>query len=214
MTELPVLLCVVLWTAGTLWYIRLVLKGELRPALPPWIIMTTTMVLGLVSFWLAPKPTFASGIGFIAGAGSTISVFSVIIYKVVREKQAVVFNTFQKFCLASAAVIVVAWIVLKFVVGGQTASFVANVLTQVLMTVGYVALAERLWNANSRVESLFFWTMIFLGGTASLVVPLREGNVLGTIYGIRAAITAGITVGLLLRIEAKVRALTSSSTSL
>lgn len=203
MPALPVLVAVAIWTAGTIWYIRQILGGQFKPTLPAWIIMSTTTILGLVSFFLAPNPTFESGIGFIAGAASSLSVFSVILYQVLHEKHAIQFNRFQKACLIIATQIVVVWIGLKFLVNGELASFVANVLTQVLMTIGYISLAERLWYAEKRVESLFFWTTIFLGGLCSLVVPIQEENALGIIYGLRASVTSLITVGLLLRIEGR-----------
>ena len=207
----PAVLTAVLWTVGTIWLVRLILRDEIRPALAPWIIFSTTMLLGLISFSLAPKATVASGIGFFAGLISTLPVITSIIYMILKEKREVTFNRFQKGCLSAADGIVIAWMVMKFVMGGPKAAFVANILTQVLMVIGYTALAERLWLAKTRVDSLFFWTMISLGSAFATIIPISQGNTLGIVFGIRGFVTAGVAVALLIRIEWRVRRVLQSA---
>ncbi len=198
-----VTLAVGLWATGSLWYVRLALTNQITPALTPWIIMSTTMILGVVSYWIADKPSMASQVAFITATSSIIINFFVVLYVTVERRREISFNKFQKCMLALSGTIVITWILLKFAIGGENASFITNILTQVLMTIGYVALAERLWFAKSQIESTFFWSTVFLGGIPFLILAIKDRDTLGIVFAIRSVTTSGITVALLLRIKAK-----------
>ncbi len=192
MREIMVRLTAIFMTVGTMWYIYLVLNNRIKPVLTAWIIISVTMTLGLVSYWCSPTPTFAGGIGNITGAVSTDSIILAVVWK----NRSFKFSSFQKKCLAMAGGILIVWGILRFIVGGEIAATISNILTQVVMVVGFVPLVERLWKTRADTESLFTWSMICLGAICAVIPPIMSGDFLGFLYGARAMVCAGLTAWL------------------
>ncbi|MBX4189273.1 hypothetical protein KW785_01600 [Candidatus Parcubacteria bacterium] len=184
---------------GTIWYIYLVLTNRVRPVAASWIILAATMTLGLVSYWLSAKHSLAGGIGNITGAASTDSIIFAVLW--MRRKEKLIFSPIQRQCLQMAGVILVVWGILKFLVGGSTAATIANVLTQIVMVVGYVPLVERLKATHKDTESLFTWSMICLASGISMLPAVVNHDYLGVLYGLRAVLTSGIAVYLVYSIR-------------
>lgn len=199
---------------GTLWYIWLVMRGRIEPLLTSWIIFATTMSIGFWSYWNSPVHSFKGNIGNLTGVGSTVPILlAVVITQTLRKNLRVKFNPFQTKCLLMAGGILCLWFALRFMIGNATAAAVSNVLTQILMVVGYVALAERLYNATKNTESLFTWIAITLASLFSMIPAIENSDKLGCIYGIRATITSLITVGLILRLLRRTKETQNASAS-
>ncbi len=190
-------LTAIFMSVGTMWYIYLVLTNRIKPVLTAWIIISITMTLGVVSYWYSPVHTIAGGIGNITGAVSTDSIILAVIWK----NRSFQFNSFQKKCLAMAGGVLVVWGILRFIVGGEIAAAISNVLTQVVMVIGFTPLVERLWRGRMDTESLFTWSMICAGAVCATIPPIIGGDFLGVLYGARGAITAGLTAWLVFMIR-------------
>jgi len=197
---------------GTLWYIWLVVRRKIQPVLTSWIIFGTTMAIGFWSYWNSPTHSLVGNIGNLTGVVSAISILiAVSVVQLCKKELGVRFNRFQVKCLAAALGILISWGMLRFVIGNEVAAAISNVFTQILMIIGYIALAERLWNAEENSESLFTWSAIFLAALFSLIPAIVKSDLLGILYGARAAITSAITVYLILRILVKKRNLQGAS---
>ena len=190
---------------ATVWYVYLVVRGRIAPVLASWIILATTMTLSYAAYWHAPNHTIAGNIGNLTGVVSTVAILASIIgreWKTGWGRSR--FNAFQMQCLAGAGVIIVIWSILRFVIGGGSAAFISNVLTQILMVIGYVALVERLWTTRKERESLFSWTFIFLASSLSFGPALYPAtDWLGLLYAFRATVTSGIAVWLISKIRSQ-----------
>ncbi len=197
MKEIMVCLTAIFMAVGTMWYIYLVLANRIKPVLTAWIIISVTMTLGLVSYWLSPAPTFAGGIGNMTGAVSTDSIILAVVWK----NRSFSFSSFQKKCLAMAGAILIIWGILRFIVGGEIAAAVSNILTQVVMVIGFTPLVERLWKTRADTEALFTWSMVCLGAICAMIPPIIGGDFLGFLYGARGAITAGLVSWLVFMIR-------------
>ncbi len=185
---------------GTAWYIYLALRGKIRPVLASWIIFGTTIAIGFWSYWNSPNHSLVGNIGNLSAIVSTGSILvAVALIQLCRKELRVKFSRFQVRCLIWSAGIVALWCILRFYVGNELAATISNVLTQILMVIGYTALAQKLWGQNEKTESLFTWASICISSILCLVPAIEKNDALGFLYGTRAAITSGITVCLILR---------------
>lgn len=191
---------------GTLWYIWLVIRNRVQPLLTSWIIFATTMTIGLWSYWNSPEHSLSGNIGNLVGVASTGSILLVVvIFQLFRDGPTAKFSDFQIKCLVATSGILGLWAILRFVIGNEIAATISNVLTQCLMVVGYVALAERLWKADKKTESIFFWSMMFLASAFSLIPAIMKSDWLGLVYGGRSTLTSATTIYLVFRIVAKAK---------
>jgi len=177
---------------GTFWYIYLVIKGDdrVKPILATWIILASTMTLGMATYWTSPKHSLIGNIGNATGVVSTISILSVIVCVSLNRGIKLAFSEFQKWCLKVAGFIALLWIVLVWGFGGT--GVIPNILTQILMLVGYVATGERLMRADRNTEPFFFWTCIMLSGAFAIYVAVKSIDPLAYIYAVRATVTTSI----------------------
>lgn len=182
---------------GTFWYIYLVIKadGKVSPILATWIILASTMTLAFATYWTSPKHSLIGNVGNATGVVSTISILSTVVLVSLKRGIKLAFSEFQKWCLKVAGVIALFWVVLVWGFGGT--GVIPNVLTQILMLVGYVATGERLMKANRNTEPFFFWTCIMLSGAFAIIVAVKKTDPLAYIYAIRATVTTAVLLVLM-----------------
>jgi uncharacterized membrane protein HdeD (DUF308 family) len=109
-------------------------------------------------------------------------------------------QTFEKYYLIAAGVIVVGWILSRN-------AFITNVLMQLLLTGGCAATIQRLLSAHENPESFLFWGLVLVAATLSLYPAAVEGNLLALIYSIRSIVIVGVILSLMVRVQRKTRRL-------
>lgn len=171
----------VLVIVGTIWYIYLALSGKkVKPVLAAWIVNSVATILSFATYWTAPKHNLVSN---AYNATSILTINAILVAAVIltlREKKGLSFNSFQKKCLWGSLLITIFWIVVVW--GFRGTGIVPNIMTQIMMLIGYFVIAERLWRATKNTESLFSWWCIVLASLAGMVTAAISRDWLASIF--------------------------------
>lgn len=197
--EFSALASAILIAGGTIWYMYVTVTGEkVRPVLASWAVFACTMLLSFATYWTAPGHSIISN---ASNAASVLSAVSMLFFLAYRERKKIVFSPFQKVCLKISGLIIIFWIVLVW--GFHGTGFVPNILTQVLMVIGYVVTVQKLLLANKNTESFGIWGCITVASAIALYTGIVSHDILAILYATRATVTSAIVVGLMYRIEKK-----------
>ena len=204
MREWSAVISAVLVTVGTVWYILVALRGtKVKPVLASWIVLGSTMTLSFATYWTSPKHSLVSNACNAAGVLSTLSILVLAIWLSWKKGGPVSFSRFQKWCLVVSGLIAAFWVVLVWGLGGS--GIVPNILTQVLMIVGYLVTAEKLWSAPKNTESFFTWYCLMVASAIALYTATVSSDELAMLYSVRALVASATLVVLMHRIERKNR---------
>lgn len=207
--ELSALSSAVLTIAGAIWYIYFALRGnKVKPVLASWIIIGGTMTLSFATYWTSPRHNLVSNAANAAGVIATLSILVTVFCLHVCNRGAIGFSTFQKWSLVTSGLIASFWVILVWIFNGT--GIVPNILTQVLMIVGYVVTAEKLWRSTKNTESIFTWSCIMFGCGIGLYTGVASGDFLAILYASRATLSSATIVWLMFRIERKNRFITKT----
>jgi hypothetical protein len=190
----------VLVIVGTIWYIYLALTGKkVKPVLAAWIMNSVATILSFATYWTAPKHSFVSN---AYNATSILTINATLVSTLIlmrREKKGLSFSPFQIKCLLGSSLIAAFWVVLVW--GFHGTGIVPNILTQVMMLIGYFVIAERLWRATVNTESLFTWWCIVLASLAGMVTAAMSHDWLASLFASRTFVGSFILVLLMHRAE-------------
>lgn len=204
--ELSALASAILVIVGSIWYIYVTLRGDkVKPVLASWIVLSGTMTLSFATYWTSPRHNLVSNACNATSVISTLSILITVFWLNARGWGcgAIKFSGFQKWCLATSGLIASFWVTLVW--GFHGTGFVPNVLTQILMIVGYLVTVERLWRATKNTESLFTWSCITVGSAIALYTGIVSSDALATLYATRATVSSATVVWFMYRIERKTR---------
>lgn len=198
--EYSALASTVLIAIGTAWYIYQTVYGsKVKPVLASWIVLAGTMTLSYATYWTTPKPSLVANACNGVSVLSTIGALGAAYWYSKRAGKSVQFSPFQVRCLQAAAIIATLWIILVW--GLSKSGLMPNVLTQVLMIVGYLVTAEKLWHAKENTESVLTWSAIALASGIAIYTAWVSADPLAGLYSVRAFVAATTIVLLMWRIE-------------
>ena len=204
--EAAALISGIIVAIGTIWYLYLVVRNQIKPVLASWIVMSGTVILSLVTYMTGPKHSLISNITNVVSVGTILSITLVVGGLSFWRKEWVPFSVFQKRCLIVAAIIAILWVVVKFrVFGIRGNAVVPNILTQVLVVIGYIPLFKKLWSAPKNTESTFTWWCVLLSSVVGLIPAIIGLDPLAIIFALRSILTTAIVVCLIDRLERKSR---------
>jgi hypothetical protein len=196
--ELSALVSTIFVIFGTVWYIVVAISGEkVKPILASWIVFAGTMTLSFATYWTAPKHSLISNACNAASVISTLSILGTVWY--LQKGKPVQFSGFQKICLWTSAAIAVLWVTLVW--GFKGSGIVPNILTQVLMVIGYLVTVQKLWSAKQNTESIITWGSIMIASIIALYTGIVSDDTLAILYSVRAAVASATIVVLMVRIE-------------
>ncbi len=205
--DVTVVLTAVAMMVATLYYCWLTFTRRIRPAAAHWFVLNAAICLAFWTYWNAPEHSIRGNIGNFVGVFSTNLNFFAALWARWRDNELKYeFTSFQKQSLALAVGIVVLWYVLRYVVGSGPAAITANVLTQVLMVVGYIMLIQRLLSTATHSESLLVWAGICASTIFAVVPAIIETDWLGLLYAARGTVTSAPVVWIIARPESARRA--------
>lgn len=173
----------------------------MKPVLASWVVMGGTMTLSFATYWTTPNRSLVSNACNAISVVSTCSILIVAIWLTIKERKGISFNKFQKVCLSISLVIATFWVVLVW--GLKGTGIIPNILTQVLMIIGYLVTAEKLWMAKGCSESFFMWWCVSIASAFALYTAIVSHDKLAILYATRATITSFTLVGLMYRAERK-----------
>lgn len=197
--ETSALVSATLSVAGTSWYIWLVIRIKVRPTLASWIVFSGTMLLSFSTYWTSPTRSLVSNAANAAGVLSTVSILSVVWFCHWQRGGKLSFTSFQKWSLLTAGLIALLWVVLVW--GLRGTGVLPNILTQVLMIIGYLVTVQKLWRAKSNTESYGLWGCLLLASVVGLYTGLVSKDNLAILYCSRATVATATIVWLMYRIE-------------
>ena len=204
--EISALISASLVVIGTIWYVYLTLTSrKIQPVLASWIVLGGTMTLSFATYWTSPKHSLVSNASNAASVLSTLSILPAVAWQNWKLGQKLKFSNFQKWCLGISASIMILWIVLVW--GLKGTGVIPNILTQVLMLIGYLVTAEKLWHAKRNTEPFFTWLSIAIASAIALYTAWVSNDGLAALYATRATLASSTMVWLMYRASKRVEAL-------
>jgi hypothetical protein len=187
---------------GTIWYVQLAVRRiKVKPVLASWIVLWGTMTLSFATYWTTPGHSLISNACNAISVLSTGSILITSIWLTVKDRKGVSFSRFQKVCLWISLAIAILWIVLVW--GFKGTGIIPNILTQVLMLIGYFVTMEKLWHAKGNSESIFTWWCILFAGIIALYTGIVSHDALVILYAGRTTFGTVILVWLMYRADRK-----------
>jgi hypothetical protein len=187
----------VILIAGSLPYGYQIARRHVVPTLSTWIIFVVATSLNVASYLVATRGDVLSG---VLGLTDALVCWGILLVTVLSAGGRWQWQTFEKYYLIAAGVIVVGWILSRN-------AFITNVLMQLLLTGGCAATIQRLLSAHENPESFLFWGLVLVAATLSLYPAAVEGNLLALIYSIRSIVIVGVILSLMVRVQRKTRRL-------
>ena len=173
------------------WYAFQVFKGNTKPALSTWLIMFTGTSLSLITYLLASGWEFHGGILNLVDVLVTVIIISAIL---LWSKAEVKFRPFEKWYLVIAGLITLFWLLSRN-------PFVANLLIQALILIGYFPTIQKLLAEKQNTESFSAWLIAFSAGLLALYPAINSGSILPIIYVGRTLVMQSAIIGLMLYYE-------------
>jgi len=181
--------------AASLPYMYQISRRQVLPTLSTWIILVVATSLNVVSYLVATRVDIISG---VLGLTDALVCWFILIITVISAGLKMQFQTFEKYYLTGAGVIVLFWIVSR-------SAFITNLLMQLLITIGCSSTIQSLLYANENHESFIFWGLVLVAASLSLYPATVDGNLLAVIYSIRSIIVLCVILSLMLRLHRKTR---------
>lgn len=199
--EISALVSMVLVTAGTVWYIMLGVSGiKVQPVLASWIVTCGSMTLSFFTYLTSPNTSVVKGACNGISVLTTGAILVLSIWMGKKKSQSIKFTPFQKFSLWTASAIALLWVAL---ISKNGTGIVPNILTQILILIGYAVTCQKLWYANRNTESLFCWWCIVLAALVALYTGIVSNDSLVILYAGRTLFGTGILLALMYRAERK-----------
>ena len=181
--------------AASLPYMYQISRRQVLPTLSTWIILVVATSLNVASYLVATHVDVISG---VLGLTDALVCWFILIVTVISAGLKMQFQTFEKYYLTGAGVIVLFWIVSR-------SAFITNLLMQLLITIGCSSTIQSLLYANENHESFIFWGLVLVAASLSLYPATVDGNLLAVIYSIRSIVILCVILSLMLRLHRKTR---------
>jgi len=152
-------------------------KQNISPTISTWIIFLLGTGLSLVTYAVAEKRDFRSG---IMNTVDILSVTIILLSIIAWGNRGVRFKPFEKWYLAGIGGI----IVYGFLSGDAWGS---NLFTQVLIVIGYVPTIHNLITEKRNTEPFTSWGFVDVAGIIALYPAIIGGNALAIVYAARSS---------------------------
>ncbi|MFA5070211.1 MAG: hypothetical protein WC528_02930 [Patescibacteria group bacterium] len=199
MRELSVILVALIMFGVTIRYCYLINTRAKHPVPATWIIISLTMILGFITYMRSPVHSWTGNVGNATGVLNTSVICFFVLWTRYRDGELkLAFSRFQKGTLVAAAGIILFWMMFR------QASW-SNVLTQLLVVIGYIATLQHLWTSPKNTEPFSVWIGTGIAMLIALYPALIDGDSLAVLYATRATVTTLLVVAFMLRIEYRQR---------
>jgi hypothetical protein len=179
-----VIVVIIIFTAN---YSYQIWRRHIIPTLSTWITFVVGTGLSFSTYVIAANWDIRSGINNTADFAE---VLIILVATLCWGKHEMRLRPFEKWYLSGVAAIVF----YGFVSGNAWNS---NILTQVLITIGYIPTMHNLIQQKKNTESFFPWSCALIASTLSLYPALSEGNKLAVIYSTRAVVSLILLLALM-----------------
>ncbi len=157
-------------------YVLEVKRGKVAPALSTWLIFLVGVCLSFVTYAVAEKRDFRSG---ILNTIDLVSISSIVAGILIWGARNVRFKPFEKWYLAGSGLLIA--------YGVYTGdAWNSNILAQVLLGMAYFPTWQNLVTRKRNTESWSGWMLNLLACVLALYPAFADGNNLAAIYACRA----------------------------
>lgn len=163
--------------------------------------MAGTISLSFFTYLTSPHKSLVSNMVNLIGIINTTTILGTLLFT--RRGKRIPFTPFQKVSLGIAGMIALSWIIIVW--GFKGTGIIPNVLTQILMIVGYTLTLQKLWGAQRNTESLFTWWCIFLSSVFAVYTGWVSNDKLALLYAVRSTVMSFTLVLLMHRAEYRSR---------
>ncbi len=170
-------------------YSYLTISRKSQPALATWLLFSVTTILSLATYFSTKNHSISANILNVMDVFMcNLIALSIVVtnYKNIR------FTRLEIICLIASGGILLLWAATK----NPTA---ANILLQLIITIGYFPTIARLWIFKEETESLSIWIVIWLATLSGLISASLRYDTLATVYALRALLFCSLVFVLILR---------------
>ncbi len=178
-------------------YCYLTVKKRIAPVITSWLLFALATTLSLATYLHSERHDIVRNIGNAVDVITVLTVTSFIAFSN-RSEKGLNFKRREIVCLLASAVITVFWSV-------SHNDTISNLAIQGILLAGYLPLADHLWRAEENTEPTFIWAIYLVASTIALYLPIKEKDLLATIYNLRAVISVATVLFLILRIKFRQR---------
>ena len=169
---------------------------KISPALSTWIIFFLGTGLSFVTYLIAAKFDFRSGIlNTMDFLSVTTILLSIILWGKRDGKR---FQPFEKWYLAGIGAIVVYGVL-------SHDAWNSNIFTQVLIAAGYFPTVHKMVTEKRNTESYSMWSLALMAGAIGLYPATVDGNLLAILYAIRTIVLVSAVLILMTHYEFRLR---------
>ncbi|MBP9749758.1 MAG: hypothetical protein KBD21_03430 [Candidatus Pacebacteria bacterium] len=176
-------------TGLSVWLFFRNVKGEKKPSVLAWLIITATTAIALLSFLFnlgeLNGDSVAKGALFFANSGASATIVARLLY---LGGYNIKLTTFDKFSALAAMGILAYWFLFDD-------PLVANLCTQGLMVISYILILERVFETKGVSDDHWFWITALGMSLLSLVSINDGGQLLETVNTWRSIVSTGTVLG-------------------
>jgi len=147
-----------------------------------WIIFSLGTGLSLVTYLIAEKYDFRSG---ILNTMDVIGCVAISLSIIVWGKHGIRLRPFEKWYLAGVGIIVAYGLL-------TGDAWTSNIFTQVLISLGYFPTIQNLVTEKRNTESFITWGLNGFTGLVALYPAIVNGNTLAILYSVRSLVSIAI----------------------
>lgn len=195
MKEISVWLVALVMMTFAVRYAYQIWKREISPTLSTWIIFLLGTGLSLITYAIAEKHDFRSG---ILNTMDVVAVIIVFFATIIWGNRDMRFKPFEKWYLVGISAIV-AYGLLSGDAWGS------NIFTQVLISIGYIPTIQNLLTEKRNTESFTGWSCGIIAGFIALYPAIVEGNSLAVLYATRTIVLVSSIIAVMSYYELRSR---------
>ncbi len=191
LVHLGIILCIF-----TYWviYVRGIFLGKVKPVLATWMFLSLAVLISLASeFFQTGIQGVSANFFNLIDSLAVVSIFIIILFHKDTRRT---FTTFEKGCILGVILICLIWFFTKN-------NIFTHLATQLILVIAYLPTLVELWNTRKNTEALGTWVFDCLGSLLGLIIPIREGQILPIVYGVRSVVSTLLVVLLILKIQYK-----------
>jgi hypothetical protein len=169
-----------------------IIRHQVEPALSTWLIFLAGTSTSFLSYLVSSRNNYSSGV--LMGAdvmGDIIVILSIVFFGITRWK----LKPFEKYYLLGLGLIILFWLL-------SHDAFHSNLLTQLLLSLGYLPTMHTIIKFKRNTESILVWTLILAASLISIYPAFgawqNSHNILALIYSVRSVVLVGLSVLLML----------------
>lgn len=188
---LSAILTIILICAAGLTNVYKIYKKDVDPTLSTWAIILAATVMSFTTYLAAENRDIVAGSLNLADLFSTSSITLSILFLGSRKWK---MRSYEKYYFLGLLIVGAFWY-------ATSDPFLSNLLTQVIITIGYIPTIHTLYVSKTNTESFTVWGLILSASVLSLYPSvnafLYSNNILALVYSVRSIVLLAIVLSIM-----------------